>query len=99
MERKMRNQILDEIMELVAKLRDEESVSPPTTPKPMEMLTVKEAAALVKGVSEHIIFVPARENEERFLSARNRCLITSTAEVKFAVHFLPRIWHISDFIY
>ena len=55
MERKMRNQILDEIMELVAKLRDEESVSATTTSKPMEMLTVKEAAALVKGVSEHTI--------------------------------------------
>ena len=55
MERKMRNQILDEIMELVAKLRDEESVSAPTASKPMEMLTVKEAAALVNGVSVHTI--------------------------------------------
>ena len=55
MERKMRNQILDEIIELVAKLRDDDCVSTPTTQKPMEMLTVKEAAALVKGVSEHTI--------------------------------------------
>ena len=55
MERKMRNQILDEIMELVAKLRDDESDFVPATSKPMEMLTVKEAAALVNGVSVHTI--------------------------------------------
>ena len=67
MERKMRNQILDEIMELVAKLRDEESVSPPTTPKPMEMLTVKEAAALVKGVSEHTIRKLVSQNKVHYI--------------------------------
>ena len=63
----MRNQILDEIMELVAKLRDEESVSPPTTPKPMEMLTVKEAAALVKGVSEHTIRKLVSQNKVHYI--------------------------------
>ena len=67
MDRKMRNQILDEIMELVAKLRDEESVSPPTTPKPMEMLTVKEAAALVKGVSEHTIRKLVSQNKVHYI--------------------------------
>lgn len=67
MERKMRNQILDEIMELVAKLRDEESVSPPTTPRPMEMLTVKEAAALVKGVSEHTIRKLVSQNKVHYI--------------------------------
>ena len=52
-----KKQIIDEIMERLVMLESEDYDCSPasTVNQPTEMLTIKEAAATVKGVSEHTI--------------------------------------------
>ena len=55
-----KKEIITQITELLDQLIEVEPVSPTTTPeasadKPLEMLTVKECAALVDGLSEHTV--------------------------------------------
>ena len=55
MNRETRNQIIGKIRELLESLQDEETMDTPPATKTMEMITIKEAVMLVKGVSEHTI--------------------------------------------
>jgi phenylpyruvate tautomerase PptA (4-oxalocrotonate tautomerase family) len=66
MERKMRmtitqkNELITQVTQLLNKLIDVDTENPtspavPLTDKPLEMLTVKECATLVDGLSEHTV--------------------------------------------
>ena len=55
-----KKEIITQITELLDQLIEVEPAAPATTPepsadKPLEMLTVKECAALVEGLSEHTV--------------------------------------------
>lgn len=54
-----KKKIVDDILELLIKLIDDDAgkpdVSCETAAKPVEMLTIKECAEVVKGLSEHTV--------------------------------------------
>lgn len=57
---KQKNELINQVTELMDKLIDVEPNEPTPAPepnidKPLEMLTVKECAALVDGLSEHTV--------------------------------------------
>ena len=57
---KQKNELIEQITAMLEELIDVEPTSPtlapePSVDKPLEMLTVKECAALVDGLSEHTV--------------------------------------------
>ena len=57
---KQKNELINQVTELMDKLIEVEPTTPtpapePSVEKPLEMLTVKECAALVDGLSEHTV--------------------------------------------
>ena len=55
-----KNELITQVTQLLDKLIDVDAENPtltavPLTDKPLEMLTVKECAALVEGLSEHTV--------------------------------------------
>lgn len=57
---KQKNELINQITTMLDKLIDVESTEPTSAPEPcvnspLEMLTVKECAALVEGLSEHTV--------------------------------------------
>ena len=57
---KQKNELIEQITAMLEELIDVEPTSPtlvpePSVDKPLEMLTVKECAALVEGLSEHTV--------------------------------------------
>ena len=55
MTRKTKQELIDQILDLLTKLTEDETPDTPAASEPMEMLTIKEAASTVKGISEHTI--------------------------------------------
>lgn len=83
MNRKQKQETVDRILDLLMQLIEEEHPQTGRS-KPVEMITIKEAVSTIQGISEHTIRMlvaqnvsitsaPARENVEKFSSARNLC--------------------------
>ena len=84
--------LIEQITQLLNKLIevDTAEVTPapsPTVDKPMEMLTVKECAALVDGLSEHTVRQLVAQNKIAFVRAgsgvRGKILVNKISLLKY----------------
>ena len=53
--RRNKQEIIDQILDLLTELVEDDPAEKQEKDQPMEMLTVKECAALVDGLSEHTV--------------------------------------------
>ena len=67
MAKKHKQEIIDQILDLLMELTEEPGSDEESTMHPMEMLTIKEAAAAVKGVSEYTIRKLVAQKRIRFI--------------------------------
>ena len=67
MTRKNKHEIIDQICNLLAELKDDEPVAAPAEPKPLELLTIKECTEVVKGLSEHTVRKLVAQNRIRYI--------------------------------
>ena len=81
--------IVDNILELLIQLtEDEENSAPQTTKAPttdkVEMLTIKESAALISGLSEHTVRQLVRQGKVKFVrtgAGRNGKILVNKADL------------------
>ncbi len=64
-----RNQqeVIDRILDLLTELVDDEPVEKQAETKPMEMLTIKECTAAVRGISEHTVRKLVAQGRVRYI--------------------------------
>ena len=88
---KEKNDIIAAVTALLDKMipveREPSSVPTPLAGEPLEMLTVKECAALVAGLTEHTVRMLVKQNKVKYIrcgeGARGKILVSKDSLLKY----------------
>ena len=65
--KRKQTEIIDRILDLLTELVDDEPAEKQAKTPPMEMLTIKECTAAVRGISEHTVRKPVAQGRVRYI--------------------------------
>ena len=88
---KQKNELIAAVTALLDKMipveREPSSVPTPLAGEPLEMLTVKECAALVAGLTEHTVRMLVQQNKVKYIrcgeGARGKILVNKDSLLKY----------------
>ena len=87
MTRKSKHEIIDQICNLLAELKDDKYIAAPVEPKPLELLTIKECTEVIKGLSEHTVRKLVAQNRIRYIRTgegeRGKILISKQSLIEY----------------